>query len=118
MTVMLKDKSGQDWQMQRINPLGMRVLVKIIKEASTTSSGLYLPDGAKESMSESVLAEVISVASVNDEDGEEETNISGIPMGACVLIQKDIGIKVPWDENLRIVETLDVLAIVDNIELS
>ena len=103
---------------KNINPLGMRVVVSILKDRDVTDSGLYLPEGSKESMSESVLAEVISVASAIDDHTDEETNVSGIPMGACVLIEKESGIKVPWDPDLRIVETLDVLAIVEEINIS
>ncbi len=102
--------------MHSINPLGLRVLVKIIKERDTTRGGLYLPEGAKQALAESVLAEVIAVASAMDEDTDEETNISGIPLNATVLIKKNDGITVPWDENLRIVETTDVLAIVEQID--
>ncbi len=109
---------GEFKKMHSINPLGMRVLVKIIKEQDTTKSGLYLPEGAKQAMCESILAEVISVASAMDEDTDEETNISGLPLGATVLIKKDEGITVPWDDNLRIVETTEVLAIVEQIEYS
>lgn len=107
---------GELRKMHSINPLGMRVLVRIVKEQDTTRSGLYLPEGSKQAMAESVLAEVISVASAIDDDTDEETNISGIPLGATVLIRKDEGITVPWDENLRIIETSEVLAIVEQID--
>jgi chaperonin GroES len=105
-------------KIRRISPLGFRVVVKIDKEPQTTEAGLYLPEGAKEKMSDSVLAVVTEVASAKDTDTDEETNISGIPLGAKVLIQKDSGIKVPWDNSYRIVNTQDVLAIVNEILLS
>ena len=101
-----------------INPLGMRVLVRIRPEQNVTDGGLYLPEGAKESMLESVIGEVVEVASAVDEHTDEETNVSGIPLGASVLIPKKVGVRVPWDEQLRIVETKDVLAIVETIDLS
>jgi co-chaperonin GroES (HSP10) len=104
-------------RIRKVNPLGMRVLVEIRKEANVTDAGLYLPEGAKQALHESLLAEVIEVASAMDQDTEEETNVSGIPQGSMVLIPKSAGVKVPWDENLRIVETKDILAIVNEISI-
>ena len=101
-----------------VNPLGLRILVRIPDSSSRTDGGLYLPETAKDSLHESVIAEVVSVAQAVDSDTEEEANISGIPLGAMVLIEKEVGIKVPWDDSLRIVETQDVLATVEKIELS
>lgn len=105
-------------RIRRINPLGMRVVVRIRKDANQTETGLYLPEGAKQAMEESLLAEVLEVASAIDEDTREEANISGIPNGALVLIPRDAGTKVPWDDELRIVETKEVLAIVHEVNLS
>ena len=83
-----------------------------------SEGGLYLPEGAKEAMVESILCEVIEVASALDNSTEEETNVSGVPLGSRVLISRRAGIKVPWDDQLRIVETKDVLATVEQIDLS
>ena len=102
---------------RKINPLGMRVLVQIQAENDQTPSGLYVPEGSKEAMAESLLAEVLEVASAIDDETDEETNVSGIPQGAMVLIPKDIGIRIPWDDSLRIVDTTDILALVDEISL-
>jgi co-chaperonin GroES (HSP10) len=104
--------------MRRLHPLGLRVVAKILKDPNVTEGGLYLPEGAKESMQESVLAQVIEVASAMDTRTEEETNISGIPLGAVVLIPKTIGVKVPWDDSLRIIDTREILALVDEIRLT
>ena len=101
-----------------VNPLGMRVLVRLQKSDNQTEAGLYLPEGSKEEQAESVLAEVVEVASAIDEDTEEEANISGIPLGAIVLIAKGAGIILPWDSNLRIVDTAEVLATVEEFRLS
>ncbi len=101
-----------------INPLGMRVLVKILDHQDKSRGGLYIPDNAKENLSESVIAQVVAVAMANEEDDEEPTNISGIPQDALVLIEKAIGIKVPWDDRLRIIETADVLAIIESSNLT
>lgn len=104
-------------KVRKINPLGMRVVVRIQKDGNQTEGGLYLPEGAKQAMAESLLAEVIEVASAIDEHTDEETNVSGIPLGALVLISKDVGVKVPWDDSLRIVETKNILAIVNEINI-
>lgn len=101
-----------------VSPIGMRVLVKIKDGENKTEAGLYLPEGAKEEQEEAVLAEVVEVASALDEELDEETNISGIPLGATVLISKEVGIKVPWDDTLLLVETADVLALVEEFQLS
>lgn len=111
-------KSQEKKTMRRINPLGMRVVLRIKDESNTTDGGLYLPEGAKSQMSESIIAEVIEVASAVDDRTHEETNISGIPLGASVLISKEVGVKVPWDEKLRIVDTKDILAVVEEMHLS
>lgn len=103
--------------LRKIFPLGMRVLVRLIKDKDTSDGGLYLPEGAKQLSAESLLAEVIEVASAVDENSEEETNVSGIPLGALVLIPKDAGLRVPWDDNLRIVETKNILATVNEISI-
>ncbi|MCB0310694.1 MAG: hypothetical protein KDD42_05635 [Bdellovibrionales bacterium] len=103
---------------RRVNPLGMRVLVRLQDSRNRSDGGLYLPEGAKESQADSLVAEVVEVASATDLDTQEETNISGIPLGATVLIKKDAGVKVPWDDKLRIVETAEVLATVAEIEIT
>ena len=102
---------------RKINPLGMRVVIRIRRETSRTDTGLYLPEGARQNMHESLLGEVIEVASAIDADSDEEANISGIPEGSLVLICRDAGVRIPWDEELRIVETKDVLALVHEVEV-
>ena len=104
-------------KIRQIHPIGFRVVVKIKKAGNRSQGGLYLPEGSKESMQESLLCQVIEVASAQDDETMEETNISGIPLGADVLIAKGVGIRVPWDEELRIVETKDVLAVIDEVDM-
>ena len=102
-----------------IHPLGMRVVVKVRPDTNMTDAGLYLPEGAKEAKQESLLGEVLEVAMASgDQDGGVDTNISGIPEGALVLITKDAGVRIPWNEELRVVETKDVLAIVEEVDLN
>lgn len=102
----------------KVNPLGLRIMVKIPEESNQTEGGLYLPESAKDTLSESIVVEVIEVASAHDQQSDEETNVSGIPAGSHVLISKRVGTRVPWDDSLRIVDTKDVLAIVSKIDLS
>ena len=44
-----------------------------------------------------------------------EANWNRVPNGAKVLFGKNAGVKVPWDEELRLLETKEVLATVDEI---
>lgn len=115
---------------RHIQPLGPRVLVRVIKSPDRSESGLFLPAGAKDSHSEALLAEVVEVARTmpkaayvvdpdDDDDDDPQAdlgeNVSGIPVGAQVLFAKDQGITVPWDDSLRLLGVRHVLAIVDII---
>lgn len=104
-------------RIRSIHPLGMRVVIRIREEGNISDGGLYLPEGAKQNLQESLIGEVIEVASAMDRDSQEETNISGVPEGSLVLIPKKAGVKVPWDDDLRIVDTKEVLAIISEAEL-
>ena len=55
----------------------------------------------------------ISPLGYRDVDTHEETNVSGIPLGAQVLIPRSAGVRVPWEDSIRIVDTKDILAIVE-----
>jgi co-chaperonin GroES (HSP10) len=110
--------SREPRRVRRINPLGPRVVVRVCRDANVSDGGLYLPEGAKHAMSESVQAQVVEVASALDSDTDEETNVSGIPFGAIVLIPKAAGVRVPWDDELRIVEVREILALVEEIPLT
>ena len=111
-------RTTESKQIRKVNPLGMRVVVQLRREANMSEGGLYLPEGAKQALSESILAEVVEVASAMDHHTDEESNISGVPLGSLVLIPKNAGVKVPWDEELRIVETKEVLAVVHEINIT
>jgi co-chaperonin GroES (HSP10) len=115
---------------RHVQPLGPRVLVRVLKSPDRSESGLFLPQGVKDASSAALLGEVLEVArtlpttepgaTVADEDDPEERidlgqNVSGIPLGANVLFEKDKGVAVPWDDSLRILEVRHVLAIVDII---
>lgn len=112
---------------RHVQPLGPRVLVRIQKGPDRLESGLFLPKGAKDEHDEALLCEVLEVArtmpktgGLEDDDDDEPKldlgeNVSGIPLGSKVLIAKERGIAVPWDETLRLVEVRHVLAVVDEI---
>jgi len=127
MTSATKRKDDKSFQasavprsIRSIHPLGFRVVIRLRKEEARTDSGLYLPEGSKEAQQESVLGEVIEVASaieIDEVGDEEEVNVSGIPIGALVLLPKNAGIQVPWDAELRIVETKQILAIVSEDDI-
>jgi chaperonin GroES len=103
---------------RHIMPLGPRVLVRVLPEEDRAESGLYLPQGAKERTQEALFGEVIEVARAEPTDLRQEgfgVNVAGVPHGAKVLFQKTAGVKVPWDEELRLLETKEVLATVAEI---
>jgi co-chaperonin GroES (HSP10) len=98
-----------------IMPLGMRVLVMVIKDHDRTDAGLYLPAGAKEAQDEAHYGEVVEVARDRPTTDDLAANVSGIPHGARVLFRKDAGVRVPWDERLRLLDVKDVLATVEEL---
>ena len=115
---------------RHVQPIGPRILIRVIKTPDRSESGLYLPAGAKDSHSEALLAEVVEVARtqpkaayIDDGDDDDDDsdrpglgeNVSGIPVGAQVLFARDQGVTVPWDDSLRLLSVRHVLAIVDII---
>jgi co-chaperonin GroES (HSP10) len=101
-------------------PLGMRVLVRIIPSEDRSAAGLYLPPGAKDAIAQAAYAEVVEVARANADDPEEDgfgSNVSGIPEGSRVLFRKDEGVPIPWDEELRLVDVKEILAVVEEFGL-
>ena len=100
---------------RHIRPLGMRVLVKLMDAEERTASGLYLPQGVAEKHQDALYGEVIEVARTAEDEESLGENVSGVPAGARVLIPKQAGIAVPWDQSLRVVETKEVLATVEEV---
>ena len=98
-----------------ILPLGMRVLVQLVVDDDRTDSGLYLPAGAKEAQDDAHYGKVIEVARDRPTTDEATENVSGVPHGAFVLFRKDAGVRVPWDDRLRIIDVKDVLATVEEV---
>ena len=104
-------------RIRHIMPLGPRVLVRVLHEEDVADSGLYLPAGAKERMQESLYGEIVEVARAAPENARDGfgANVAGVPHGARVLFAKNAGIRVPWDDELRILETKEVLATVQEV---
>lgn len=98
-----------------ILPLGMRVLVQIVRDEDRTDAGLYLPAGAKEAQDDALYGKVIEVARDRPTTDEATENVSGVPMGAHVLFRKEAGVRVPWDDRLRLIDVKDVLATVEEV---
>jgi co-chaperonin GroES (HSP10) len=98
-----------------ILPLGMRVLVQIIRDEDRTDAGLYLPAGAKEAQDQALYGKVIEVARDRPTTDVATENVSGVPHGAHVLFRKEAGVRVPWDDRLRVIDVKDVLATVEEV---
>ena len=75
-------------------PLGKRVLVKRVEEANTTSSGIIIPDNAKEKPSR---GEVVAIS----------TEVSELKKGDEVVFGKYSGNEVTIDGDLYIVIDVD-----------
>jgi chaperonin GroES len=102
-------------QHRLILPLGMRILIAVIKDEDRTDTGLYLPAGAKEQHDEALYGEVLEVARDRPTTDDVAENVSGVPLGAKVLFRKSAGVRVPWDERLRLLDVKDVLATVEEL---
>ncbi len=102
---------------RHIKPMGPRVLVRVLPEADRHESGLFLPAGSREKLAEALYGEVVEVARAIKDEEDLGTNVSGVPCGARILFPKQRGTRVPWDEDLRLLEVKDVLAVVEEIPL-
>ncbi len=98
-----------------ILPLGLRVLVQVKKIDERTDAGLYLPIGAKEAHDEALYGKVIEVARDRPTTDEATENVSGVPYNAFVLFRKEAGVRVPWDDRLRLIDVKDILATVEEV---
>ena len=78
-------------------PLGQRVLVKRIEEATTTASGIIIPDNAKE---KPLNAEVLAVSNEVKEDGD-------IQVGDTIIFAKYSGTELSVDGNEHLILNVD-----------
>ena len=86
-----------------VQPLGARVLIRpLIDEESRTSSGLYIPETAREK------PQTGKVVAIGDEEGEIKVKV-----GQKVLFPKYTGTEIKLDNvDHLIMEADDILAIV------
>ncbi len=83
----------------KIQPLGMRVVVKPLEQESKTASGLYIPDTAKEKPQ---TGKVVAIG--DDEDIR-------LNVGDVVIYAKYTGVEVKVDGvDYLIMECADILA--------
>jgi chaperonin GroES len=88
---------------ETVRPLGARVLVRVLEEESVTSSGLVIPDTAKEKPQRGVVVAV----------GDDDEAIKVSP-GDEVLYPRYTGTEVRLQGNDHlIVEANDLLAVFD-----
>jgi len=91
-------------------PLGDRVVIRRVEEASKTKGGIFIPDSVKEKPQE---GEVVAVGpGARDEDGKR------VPMdvkaGDLILFGKWSGTEVKIDgEDLIIMKESDILGVLD-----
>jgi chaperonin GroES len=93
---------------EEIQPLGSRVLVRVLEEPAVTASGIVLPDTAKEKPQR---GEVVAT-------GDDEELIK-VEAGDVVLYPKYTGseVTVGGDEHL-ILEATDLLAVVHAVAVA
>ncbi len=85
----------------QIQPLGGKVLVRVLAEESVTRSGLYVPDTAKEKPQR---GEVVAIG--------DDTETIKVVVGDRVLFPKYTGTEIRLDDaDHLIVESADLLAI-------
>jgi chaperonin GroES len=95
----------------KLKPLGDRLIVRAIEEEETTTSGIVLPDTAKEKPQK---GEVVAVGDGRwDEEGEKRIPLD-VSEGDEVLYSKYGGTEVKVDgEDLLVLRESDVLAKVE-----
>ncbi len=114
----LSSSATSDKPHRLILPLGLRVLVQVLKTEERTDAGLFLPAGAKEAHDDALYGKVIEVARDRPTTDDISENVSGVPHGAHVLFRKEAGVRVPWDERLRLIDVKDILATVEEVLVS
>jgi chaperonin GroES len=86
---------------ETVQPLGSRVLVRILAQESTTRSGLVVPDTAKEKPQR---GEVVAIG--------DDTDVIKVAVGDRVLFPKYTGTEIRVeDQDHLIIESTDLLAI-------
>ena len=84
-----------------IKPIGERIVVKPTQQETKTSSGIYLPDSAKEKQN---YGEIVAIGKIEGEN---------LKIGDKVLYTKYGGTEIELDgEKYTILEKTDLLAII------
>ncbi len=93
--------------MKTIQPLGDRVLVKVIEAPTQTASGLYIPDTSKERPTE---GEVVAV-------GDGDLVSAKLSVGERLLFQKFAGSEVKLDDGQYVIlNESDILGRIVEVE--
>lgn len=93
-----------------IKPLGDRVVVRVIEEEEVTSSGIVLPDTAKDKPQQ---GEVVAVGSGKMLDSGEKISLE-VSEGDTIIFSKYAGTEVKIQgEELLILSERDILARVE-----
>lgn len=91
-----------------IQPLGTRVLLRILEEEPMTKGGIYLPDTAKE---KSQRGEVVAVG--------DDTDLINVAPGDRVLFAKYAGTEIRLEDSEHlIIDATELLAIERNGEVA
>ncbi len=94
----------------KLQPLGDRLIVEVLEEEQTTSSGIVLPDTAKEKPQEGLILAVGPGRTLDDGKREQ----IDVKEGQKVLYAKYAGTEFKIDsDELLIVSQKDILAVVE-----
>lgn len=93
-----------------LKPLSNRVILEVTKEEEKTTSGIVLPDSAKEKPQ---TAKVIAVGEGRLLDNGQRAEVS-VKEGDVVLFEKYAGTEVKYDgKEYLVVKDTDIIAIVE-----
>jgi chaperonin GroES len=97
----------------KIKPLGNRLVVKLIKQKTTSASGIIL---STEEKNEQAIGEIISIgAGFGEDENIQSLNLS---IGDKVLFGKYAGEEIKDETDpetiFKILKTNDILAIIEN----
>ncbi|RPF57040.1 co-chaperone GroES [Aquisalibacillus elongatus] len=93
-----------------LKPLGDRVIVEVVEQEETTSSGIVLPDSAKEKPQE---GKVVAVGSGRVTDNGEKVELE-VKEGDQVIYSKFAGTEVKQgDKEYLVLRESDILAVVE-----
>jgi len=94
-----------------IKPLGDRVVVKVVEEEEVTSSGIVLPDSAKDKPQQ---GEVLAVGTGKTTDDGQKVPLE-VSEGETIIFSKFAGTEVTLEgQEVLILNERDILAKVEN----